>query len=294
MDESKVGGTFLWPGDEPWPFCSVGHAQSEPQLSLDAELLREEAESRERWRSAFEPYHRSRGEPLSANLVSMPAGEPHGAYIGVIQLRAADVPEPGFPDGYDLFQLLWCPRDHNAWGWGPAPRVYWRQTRNLSAVLQENPVPAVFEDGYMPHACQFIPERVQEYPHIEDLPGELQERIRDWQKTDAAAGYSYHYHLSVAPGTKIGGHVHWVQAPDVPICASCQQQMEHLLTIASREWDGESWRTWRPLEEEPLADGVPRYDGQDAGLLLGDAGDMYVFICRRCPGWPIAYTLQCS
>lgn len=286
--ESKVGGTFLWPANEPWPMCSVGHAQTEPRRKQDAELLRREAET---WGPVNERY--PSGKP-------MPEGQPHGAYVGVIQLRVADVPELGFPEGCDLFQLLWCPRDHDHEEYsyyGPECRVYWRQSSTISEVLKEQPVPAIFDPHYMPQVCQFIPERIQDYPDVFALPEELQYRIWNWEETEAAQGHVYGY-PDAAPGMKIGENVDWIQDPWFPPCPSCRQEMEHLLTVASWEWDGGSFRWWRPLEEPPLAHGVPLQDGQDtnddAGITLGDAGNIYLFVCRRCPGWPIAYTLQCS
>src|SRR5437660_5405135 len=35
-------------------------------------------------------------------------------FVTVLQLRANDFPEMPFPPGSDLFQLLWCPREHGA------------------------------------------------------------------------------------------------------------------------------------------------------------------------------------
>ncbi|HEX8032607.1 MAG TPA: hypothetical protein VF510_02110 [Ktedonobacterales bacterium] len=195
LGESKLGGTFLWPVSEPWPVCTVGHVASEPQRSQDEELLLQE------WRMV--------GNHLLGNHPpSRPAGQPHGAYVGVMQLRAADVPELGFPDGCDLFQLLWCPRDHLP-HYSPHLRVYWRQAANVSAVLQDVPVPTVFDPNYMPRVCSFASERVREYSDIRDVSDDLRRRIWEWEETEAAQGYSYQYHLSVAPGTKVGGHVGW-------------------------------------------------------------------------------------
>lgn len=285
LGDSKLGGTILWPVSEPWPVCTVGHVDSEPQHSQDEQLLLQE------WRMG--------GSHLLGNHPDWrPVGQPHGAYVGVIQLRAADVPELGFPDGCDLFQLLWCPRDHLP-HYSPQVRTYWRQTANLSAALQDIPVPTVFDPQYMPRVCSFAPERVREYPDIRDLSDDLRRRIWEWEDTEAAQGYSYQHNLSVAPGTKVGGHVGWTQDSEVPCCASCQQEMEYLLTIASVEWDGESGRTWRPLEESSLTFEASVVDERLAtqeatGLVLGDADDLMVFICRRCPGWPVASVHQCS
>ncbi|MFB7608990.1 hypothetical protein [Streptomyces gardneri] len=31
VHDSSVGGPFLWPADEPWPYCEERHATSSPQ-----------------------------------------------------------------------------------------------------------------------------------------------------------------------------------------------------------------------------------------------------------------------
>ncbi|MFL5625869.1 MAG: hypothetical protein ACJ788_09795 [Ktedonobacteraceae bacterium] len=69
--------------------------------------------------------------------------------------------------------------------------------------------------------------------------------------------------------------------------------MEYLLTIDSLEWDAESGRTWKPLEEQYLPFDMAMGDQRRAtqgstGLVLGDANRLAVFLCRRCPGWPTA------
>ncbi len=275
--ESKVGGTLLWPAHEPWPSCPVGQVDPATGLVRDAALLRDETQRR----GAPGPYN------------SGPAGQPHGPYVGVLQVRAADVPELVFPAGRDLFQLLWCPRDHLP-RYCPDCRVYWRRAADVAAPLGAPPVPAVAEEMYVPRICALSPERVREYPEIRDLPDQLRERIWAWEETDAARGYSYQYHLSVAPGTKVGGYVSWTQERDVPACPSCAREMDHLLTVASWEWDGETRRTWKPEEEKrPPAD-EDAGGGGPTGLTLGDANELYVFICRRCPDWPIAWVHQSS
>jgi hypothetical protein len=314
--ESKVGGTFLWPSDEPWPTCPVGHVHSEPQRSQDAEMLSEEADTwsslnasiRESYRNGLLPRGLAYGSYggiiqrngcLERELDPMPEGQPHGAYIGVIQLRAADVPELGFPEGCDLFQLLWCPRDHSHFPkdcfaidqWGPACRVYWRDSKAISTPLKENPIPAVFFPGYLPYICQLAPERIHDYPPFSRLPRELQERVRSWEMTEAAQGYDYMTHLSVTMGMKIGGHTSWIDRASIPFCAFCQQEMEHLLTIGVDEWDYGKAR-WRPVEDQHLV--VEGLLPNDRDVLnpagIGNGSGMHMFVCHRCPGWPTAYT----
>ncbi len=77
--------------------------------------------------------------------------------------------------------------------------------------------------------------------------------------------------------------------------------MEHLLTVASWEYGGDSWRTWLPAEDRAVVDGeeAPRPGRgrpvrEAAGLMLGDAGGVYVFECRSCPGRPVGHWFDCS
>ncbi|GHO47054.1 hypothetical protein KSX_52170 [Ktedonospora formicarum] len=141
--------------------------------------------------------------------------------------------------------------------------MYWRQSSTISEVLKEQPVPTIFNPDYMPQVCQFIPERTQDYPDIFELPEELQYRIWRWEETEAAQGHIYGYgsHLGAAPGMKIGDNVDWIQDPWLPL-SFLSARNETFTNGSSWEWDGESFRRWRPLEEPPLVHGVPLQDGQ--------------------------------
>jgi hypothetical protein len=61
-------------------------------------------------------------------------------------------------------------------------------------------------------------------------------------------GWSYHHHLSVSDGIKVGGYPTWTQDPAWPDCPACGQRVEHLLTL---NIDGEAWRTWLAVEDTP-------------------------------------------
>jgi hypothetical protein len=102
----------------------------------------------------------------------------------------------------------------------------------------------------------------------------------------------------VADGTKLLGYVHWSQDPEEPRCER-GHVMEHLLTIASAEWDGASWRRWRPVEEQDLYERLWAARDPDAeslvyptGLMLGDVASKYVFVCRQCPDYPVRSIIQ--
>jgi hypothetical protein len=52
--------------------------------------------------------------------------------VGVLQLSDRDVPELPFPEQTDLFQLLWCPNEHDAPWYGPRPVAVWRRAAEVT------------------------------------------------------------------------------------------------------------------------------------------------------------------
>jgi hypothetical protein len=268
LDASKLGGTFLWPVEVPWPVC---------------------------------PAHEI---PL----------------VTVLQLRAGDFPEMPFPRGADLFQVLWCPREHDdipesgekpcPMSWAD-PRFYWRNRGEVARPRPDNPLPLEAYYEYVPFPCRLLPERVTEFPPVYDLPEDLVQRIYEWEDEnlgpDGMHSCEYEAELSVAYGTKVGGNIHWIQFPWQPGCA-CGRPMEHLLTIATVEWNGIGDRRWTPAEEQATFASFPGAWDQwpeehkavwhalwnPTGLNLGDAGHMQLFVCRHCGRWPIVPSIECS
>lgn len=221
-------------------------------------------------------------------------------FVPVLQIHRDDAPGVPFPDGCDLLQVLWCPFEHTVL-YCPSPKVYWRDVATMTEVRSTPPVPESAVAEYVPAPCVLHPEQVVDYP-CWDLPLELKEQLGDrFEQLEKETGWKYHYHLAEAPGIKLGGYPSWTQDPLWPDCESCGKTMDHLLTVASWEFDGESWRTWLPVEDR---DGIDvekdRFptdadDAQNAhGLMLGDVGGVYVFECRTCPGRPFDYRFDCS
>ena len=134
------------------------------------------------------------------------------------------------------------------------------------------------------------------------MPGDLYHDLeKRFTRLHDDTGWSYGSDLSDAPGTKLGGYPGWTQPPDWPDCESCGQRMEHLLTVASWECDSATWRTWLPVEDRELLKGQEEVQTklnlsvtQAAGLMLGDAGGVYIFECLSCPGRPTSHRFDCS
>ena len=143
----------------------------------------------------------------------------------------------------------------------------------------------------MPRPCVLHPERVTEYPHAFELDRELATVIEAWEEQAGEA--TYQYLLCTAPGTKVGGWPDWMQDPEWPVC-DAGHAMEHLLTVSDTEFDGGTWPRWLAVEDAGAWDGPPdaRFAVQSAAGLDFGMGSLYVFICRTCPGWPIAQVYQ--
>jgi hypothetical protein len=257
--QSSVGGPLLWPVGEPWPMCDDARLEEHPDGA---------------------------GVPL----------------VPVLQLLAGDVPELPFPEGTDVLQLLWCPFEHDPWC-APAPRLRWRSRSAVGELLAAMPAPHEdAESWYLPDPCVVDPERVVEYPS-HDLPRDVWLQIRDAvDRVEAETGWEYHHDLAVASGIKVGGYPGWTQSPDWPVCG-CGTEMEHLLTVASWEFSRGDERRWVPLEDRPAMAGWG-FDSPDehpwralqnpAGLMLGDAGGIYLFVCTSCPGRSYEHRFDCS
>ena len=213
-------------------------------------------------------------------------------YVPVLQLRAKDIPEIPFPPNTDLLQVLWCPNDHEECGYCPKIKLYWWRSESLNLHPLNHMRIKAGNEEYQPKPCEVSPERVIEYPSSFSLSDDHNKELCDWQDDETL----YQYSLSVAPGFKIGGYPHWVQDAQKVTCA-CGCEMDYLLTIDSAEFDGGTYERWLPEEEREIwgAEYEVRNSVQcAAGLMLGDMGNINVFICRSCVPWSYQWIFQCS
>jgi hypothetical protein len=268
VDASKMGGTLLWPLGEPWPAYDEARVDRFVQQLLEDDMIGEGGRIPEGTSIPFAP---------------------------ILQLRAADFPEMPFPDGTDLFQLLWFPYLVHIPGAAKTPdssldhRVYWRRVEAIGARCTFNPEMVERHLGTFARPCRLDPETVVEYPNSQDLDPKLERRIDRWKAVkkvehdgDSPIDF-YNWECSVCPSTKLGGHVFWVQEKKVPTCA-CGRAMTHLLTVADSESDGGTFRRWEPIEDRVHGEDTDWMEASPFGI--DNFGYFYLFVCRNCDGFP--------
>lgn len=205
--------------------------------------------------------------------------------------------------------MLWCPRqDHEELRYSPAAAIFWRDSSKLAAgeLLTKLPPPAESaDDSCIPVECALHFEQVDEYPAIFAVDDDFRETIddhlyenatEDISNVDADDSCLYAQLFAAAPVTKVGGHFAWVQDPEDVKCECCGRDMEHLVTIASREtgtlgrWDMIDEEFPNKSTKQTMTENIDPIYTTD--LCINDMGRYYVAVCRHCPDLPIRTLAQ--
>lgn len=231
-DESHFGGPLLWPADEPWPGCPITWPP-EPEASDDA------------WAA---------GHQLD---------QPIPAMVSAAQFFRDDFPELPFPEGTDLLQVLFCPTEHTSRHyWGPAIRLVWRDSTQITEIADPLPTPDGAQAGYLPAPCVFEPCMTEELPRVRELPDD----VRTAMGLGEADVDDFEGWPSIEQYSKIGGWTAWdASSPQELGCGDCGALMRQTLAFATEEHDG--------------ACGCEIPADEPAGWTLGRQGVLNVFTC---------------
>lgn len=192
----------------------------------------------------------------------------------MLQIYRKDFPSFYFPEGMDLFQLFCCPNFNcpEAFGDRADLKVFpyyfggLPVDRNKDLAVPTLPAADPNLEGPVPD-CRFEPVVVPDYPAYDDYPG------RAWQEIESKLGkaqaddVSDKYYPRV--GTKFGGYPHWEQWPQHPVC-SCGRTKESFFQLSSEEPERSRATT------KPVGEWSPH------GIMIGDLGNIYFFVCRHC------------
>ena len=240
VNATKLGGLFLWSKDEPWINCDI------PEFAL------------------YDDY----GIDDYGHIWPVSHPKHNDALLPILQLRKEDCSVIGFPGNKNILQLLWCPRDHPD-TYAPFCQIVWKKEEDMKDQVSRHPEPGYPEEyDYFPSPSPVLLREVWEYPHYWELPEDVRNLLNEEQKD------FYWKNMGPHEGIKIGGHVSWIQNPEVPVCA-CFNRMEYLLTVGSDVF-----------EDYP--------DHKAPGLVIGDCGSIYVFICYDCEHLPVKTVFHCS
>ncbi|MFJ2648205.1 hypothetical protein ACIO1C_15900 [Streptomyces sp. NPDC087420] len=291
--DSSIGGPLLWPAGEPWPTC--------PEHGGPHQFGTAPEDVRLRRRILAQAWRRPRDEGadllsaeerVTVDLIGESARISQDGpvpMVPVAQLYAVDVPDLPRPDGADLFQLLWCPFDHDE-DYLPRTEVRWRTAADITDPLAAAPQPSVIgEPDYLPDPCVLHPETVTEYPAPHELTKDLAERIEAWEDRHDC---DYQYDLSVAPGCKVGGHAPWSFSDPFPMaCPECGSDVRPLLTIDSGEWDGGS-ESWRPFEDAGYTGLHFLGPAHATQLTIGRGYNLQLYVCTASYDHPHVQNMQ--
>lgn len=201
----------------------------------------------------------------------------------VLQLYKKDFPSFYFPDSSNRFQLFRCPNhacpdtyseqsDHTMFHFyfnviGTEDKEYSRLEFDIQE--SERPVPD----------CYLKPTLVYDYPKYADFEGNdfvaLEKKFGDEFADLFTAKFTAH------PNTKFGGYPSYTQAPVYPTC-SCGKTKEFFFQLSS----------------EDIEDGIeyppPHDKWSPHGIMIGDVGNIYFYVCKSCGSKTIESNWDCS
>ncbi|MEV6260244.1 hypothetical protein AB0M42_05710 [Streptomyces sp. NPDC051784] len=183
-----------------------------------------------------------------------PSGLPPVAMLPVAQVFRHDAPGDWWPEGADVFQLLWCPNTH----WDPpAPQadvspvveIRWRRAADLPQQPHCGPEPvrqADEDEGFTPRPCTLAPVPLTDFPYPEALPKGLRGDVnRLVEETADDEGGDV---ITRVAGCKFGGWPTWhLTDPRDIRCRECDASMGLLFTVASDDTTGITVGRWGDL-----------------------------------------------
>jgi len=196
----------------------------------------------------------------------------------VIQLYQKDHPNFYFPNEANLFQVFRCPNpDCNlAFSLNCDLPIYTYYFRDNAVGVQLNTpdfrAKYDFEDR-IPN-CKLHPEEEIDFPNFDDYEEDLDTAIE--KKYGSVWSDYMSDNMSAKIGTKYNGYPSWTQSPNRPQC-SCGKEKKFVFQISS--------------EEERYNKEKNEYS--DHGIMIGDLGNIYFFICENCGANSVETTWDC-
>ncbi|MBI9056007.1 MAG: DUF1963 domain-containing protein [Bacteroidales bacterium] len=203
----------------------------------------------------------------------------------VVQIYKSEFPDFYFPKDKVLFQIYRCPNadcpesfnEHHDF-----TTFYFYFSESELAKNKEYDKPVINLDNFEEELieCYLKPESVIDLPSWGDYEEIDEDKIKvkfgeEWFDDEFILEYSAH------SGSKINGYPVWIQGANEVKC-SCGKNKELFFQLSSEDVeDG--------VEYPPAPD---NWSGH--GLMIGDLGYMYFFVCKACGETSIEIQWECS
>jgi uncharacterized protein YwqG len=189
----------------------------------------------------------------------------------VLQLYKRDFPECYFPGHSDLFQLFRCP-NYDCPGID-AERSdlkmfhYYFTAGDVTSQHLVKPVHQLADAEAEVYECVLQPQQQDDYPNFDDFADDEFYQIQKQFGDKLADTFMERY--SAIQRTKLNGYPSFTQGPYYPQC-SCGNTKTFFFQLASE--DPEDGASNPPAPNQWSAHGI----------MMGDVGNIYYFVCKSC------------
>lgn len=262
--------------------------QREPEAntglaSLDVEAFLESAEvtnllnSRQKHTTLLTPYlsaesigfekSKMGGTPNLNGFEEWPTCDVCGTCLNfVVQIYNDDFPEFYFPDNKNIFQVFRCPNidcldSYNDKYDLKMFHFYFNVTRDANKNVTKPLYTMTSLEAVVPD-CYFKPITVTDFPNFDEYTDNEWEPFIEKYSDDLIDLFIEEYSAKI--GTKFNGYPSWTQNSNYPTCF-CGKVKEFFFQLSSEDRQEGQDDQWSPH-----------------GIMIGDVGNIYFFVCRDC------------
>lgn len=202
----------------------------------------------------------------------------------VLQLYKDDFPEFYFPDKSNIFQLFRCPNNNCKIAYKNSSydhkmfHYYAKVDRKINKIFAKSTTVSSQIESEVPD-CFLKPVRLNDFPDYYDYEEEDLAKLSEGFRMDLADEFLDEF--LTQPFTKLGGYPAFIQDPFYPTC-KCGRIKHFLFQLSSEDPENEG----RSYENNG--------NWSAHKIMIGDAGNIYYYICTHCGEKSIESYWDCS
>jgi hypothetical protein len=189
----------------------------------------------------------------------------------VLQLYKKDFPDFYYPNDSNLFQLFRCPNEDcpEAFSDKHDHKMFCFYFNDNESKAKELIKPVDNRNYLEPEGpdCYLKPKAEEDFPNYDDFEGEEFSAIEEKFGNDFSELFMETY--AAINHTKLGGYPSFTQYPFHPTC-SCGKRKDFFFQLSSEDL------------EEGVEYPPPPNKWSAHGIMIGDAGNLYFYVCKSC------------